>query len=220
MNTHLPSPLDDWNGAGFVDVARANVGPLPAHKPVLLYAPTWGDLSSLPQWSEQVAALSKIGTVLVKAHHNSLRDGQLDDLSVAADVIDVSHVDLMQVLRLSDMMISDYSGAIFDGIMCEKPVVLLDVDGIEGKFGSKLDQSSLEMARRDELGVRVRSADALEVAVTRVLTDGPMVSEKLKSSLFATNSGSVRAAYLKALDKIAALQMRRGLSALLPSRCL
>lgn len=208
FSEHAPSfaignpGLDNWNSDGFEDMARASVGPLPTGKPVFLFAPTWGDLSSLPQWSKHVAALSEFGTVLLKAHHNSLRDGELDLLKRSDGVIDVSHVDLMQVLRVCDVMISDYSGAIFDGIMCEKPVVLLDVDGIEDNFGSKLDHNSLEMRRRDELGIRVQAADALAPAVTRAVTEGPLVADDLKKSLFVSTSGTVGEAFLKALTKV------------------
>ncbi|MBU2994680.1 CDP-glycerol glycerophosphotransferase family protein [Octadecabacter sp. 1_MG-2023] len=211
FKAHAPSfaignpRLDDWNSDGFVDAARVEVGPLPTDKPVLLYAPTWGDLSSLPQWSEQVAELSQSFTVLLKAHHNSVRDGQLQRLSVSHGVIDVSHIDLMRVLAVSDVVMSDYSGAIFDGIMCDRPVVLLDVTGIDAKFGNKLDGSSLEMARRDELGTRVCTPDELRPAIAKALRDGSSITPELKASLFSSNSGSVGQAYLDALEKIAAL---------------
>lgn len=176
--------MDDWISDGFVHIAKAVLPALNPDKPVVLYAPTWGDLSSLPQWSAAVSALAVSYTVLIKAHHNSLRDGQLDFTANQIDVHDVSGLDLMQCLAVTDVVISDYSGAIFDGILCEKPVVLLDVNGIEAQFGSKLDGSSIEMARRDELGVRVADVKDLATVVAGAVLAGTQVSDDLRDALF------------------------------------
>lgn len=190
FNPHAPAfaignpRWDDWTADGFVDAAMAALPPLHPTKPVVLYAPTWGDLSSLPQWSQAVSALSETYTVLIKAHHNSLRDGQLEFVKAHPDLHNVSDVDLMQALVAADLILSDYSGAIFDGIMCDTPVVLLDVDGIEGQFGNKLDGLSVEMARRDELGVRVAQTTALGAAVAGAIAVGPQVATALVDELF------------------------------------
>jgi CDP-glycerol glycerophosphotransferase (TagB/SpsB family) len=109
----------------------------------------------------------------------------------------------MQAMAVSDVLLSDYSGAIFDGIMCDLPVVLLDLPDIDKRFGKKLDARSLEMARRDELGFRVRQFDALPDAVAQALQDGPQVSDALRDALFFKPS-SVAQAFQQALPKMIA----------------
>ncbi len=192
---------DDWTKPGFVDAARAALPELAADRPVLLYAPTWGELSSLPHWLDQIARLAQDQTVLIKAHHNAVRDGHLGDIAGHPHIHDISHIDLMQALAVSDVLLSDYSGAIFDGIMCDRPVVLLDLPDIDARFGKKLDASSIEMARRDELGLRVGQHDELPDAVRQALRDGPQVGAALRDALFF-KPPSVAEAFVDALPKM------------------
>ena len=194
---------DDFSAEGFAATAKAALPALNPDKPVVIYAPTWGDLSSLPQWSNVLSDLASNYTVLVKAHHNSLRDGQLDFVASHEDLHNVSDVDLMQAIAVSDVMVSDYSGAIFDAIMCDKPVVLLDVEGIETQYGAKLDVTSIEMAQRDALGFRVTQADEISGAIERAIAEGPRVSDALKAALFVTPP-SVGDAFVAALGVIMA----------------
>jgi len=187
---HAPSYVignprwDDWQPDQLKAVAQAALPALDTTKPVILYAPTWGALSSLPQWLGAIQDLARDHTVLVKAHHNSIRDGQLDFADVHPHVHDVSGHDLMQLLALCDIVVSDYSGAIFDGIMCKKPVVLLDVNDIEKQFGNKLDAKSIEMSRRDELGFRVQEKSDLCDTIYAALTQPSPVSGELDQDLF------------------------------------
>jgi hypothetical protein len=87
--------------------------------------------------------------------------------------------------------------------MCDRPVVLLDLPDIEVRFGKKLDAQSLEMARRDELGLRVRQHDALPNAVRQALQDGPQVNAALRDALFF-KPPSVAEAFQEALPKMIA----------------
>ena len=209
FSKHAPSfaignPLmDDWQRSGFVDEARAVLPALDANRPVLLYAPTWGELSSLPAWGASVVQLADHYTVLIKAHHNSVRDGQMREVASHPHVHDVSAYDLMQALAVSDVLLSDYSGAIFDAIMCDRPVVLLDVPEIEAQFGKKLDGQSLEMAQRDALGLRADDPAELAGVVRATLDQGPQVDPALQEALFAKPT-SVAQAFLDLLPQIIA----------------
>jgi len=40
-------------------------------------------------------------------------------------------VDILPLLASADVVVSDYSGAIFDAILAEKPLVLADIPGAE-----------------------------------------------------------------------------------------
>lgn len=196
--------LDDWNSAGFREAARERV-PLPNDgKPVILYAPTWGALSSLPEWSKALSDLAGEATVLVKAHHNSVRDGQTKGL-IGDSVVDVSHIDLFQLLCVSDVVLSDYSGAIFDAIMCEVPVVLLDLPNVEERFGSKLDAESIEIKRRDALGYVIQRDDDLAAVISKAIQKGPRISDALKTELFISPDQRVADTFRSLLAKIMAL---------------
>lgn len=193
---------DDWQSRVFREEAVRHFPQFPTGRPVVLYAPTWGSLSSLPVWSEAVADLATTHTVLIRAHHNAAREGQLQFVQASEHVHDVSDVDLMVCLSVANVLVSDYSGAIFDGIMCDLPVVLLDLADIAQRFGDKLDAASIEIARRDELGVRVSEPAQLSDAMSEALA-GATVSDDLKAQLFH-QPVAVADAFRAALDQVIA----------------
>lgn len=171
---------------------------LTAKKPVILYAPTWGPLGSAPTWLDDVARLSSAATVLVKAHHN-----EVVDLNAYPDVHEISHIELIDALAVADVMISDYSGAIFDAVMCDVPVVMIDRPDVDQQFGDKVDADSPEIVLRDRLGGRVATAADLPGVVSAAVQGKHAVDADLKAELFA-RPPSVVGAFTAALDKLVA----------------
>lgn len=99
-------------------------------KPVVVYCPTWADLSSLNLFSTSLEKLKENYTVLIKLHHgNVLSDNKIkmDEFLKSEDVfIFDEQYDLFDLLSQCDAVISDHSGAIFDAMLFKKPIVLLD----------------------------------------------------------------------------------------------
>lgn len=95
---------------------------------VILYCPTWSELTSIPVFIRMADRLLERYRVIVKLHHgNLLTDGI--DLSLFRRkeffVCDET-VDLFDLFPVSRLVLSDYSGAIFDAMLAEKAIVLIN----------------------------------------------------------------------------------------------
>ena len=162
----------------------------------VLYMPTWGELSSVDEYIGAVLGLSERYNVLVKLHHNTdlLEDGRLEKIETDRIHFFGANDDALELLSISDVVISDYSGAIFDAIHCEKPVVLLDKNENEILEEAKIDTHSLEFNRRDELGYRVaRPSDLIDGIKYIEENYDYIVGEKkaIKSELYEYSENSV-----------------------------
>jgi hypothetical protein len=141
--------------------------------PVVVYAPTWGELSSVTEWMGSVLQLSRVANVFVKMHHNTAkRQGSIPvEETCFGRIHFVPDDDLFELLVCADILISDFSGAIFDALLCETPVVLLDkIDG-GVQSGKKLDDLSPEITQRQFLGRQVSVPSELVDVVREVLAD-------------------------------------------------
>ena len=193
---------DDWRSEEFRTKAIGRIGQkLESQKKTVLYAPTWGDLSSAPDWLEAVCDLSEEFNVLIKAHHNSTRDGQIDAHKVERRVHFLPDEDLFALLTVADAMISDLSGAIFDAVLCQVPVVLVLPSNLEARFGSKLDRDSIELSQRAEFGIEVDDTGKLRNAVASAIEGGPRTSRGWYHQLFRTD-GVVAEHFVTALKTL------------------
>lgn len=100
-------------------------------KPVVLVASTWGGLSSLQKIAGALISISESYQVVVKAHHmTSLYDSE--SLSVfkgtPVHLIDQT-TPISTALAAADVVISDGSGAIFDALLTDKPLIIIDTIG-------------------------------------------------------------------------------------------
>jgi hypothetical protein len=185
----------EWKSDSFHSSARQRYCHLiDPHKPTILYAPTWGALSSFNQFQEAISDLAKDYNVIFKIHHNSLLRGAnssaptKSNYTINCDTRD----DIVELLAVCDLMISDYSGAIFDAIFCEIPVLLLDQE-VEA-YDSISDRYSIERERRNEIGARVSTpsdlAAAVHITLSRASKDNASISS-LRANLFSTTGDPV-----------------------------
>ena len=142
----------------------------------------------------------------MKIHHNtdllSLRKSinlkkQIPNLLGAND-------DSLQLIAISDVVICDYSGAIFDAVFCKKPTILVSpLIPFEPK--DKVDEYSIEYCRRSELGHITDKPEKLRNTVDRALSkDKNIFSKELYESLFCYGSEEPYAKIHKELIKIVA----------------
>lgn len=194
--------LDDWNDPIFRAAAAATLSRFVADdRKTVLYAPTWGDLSSVPHWLETVEALARDHNVLIKAHHNSTRDGQVKQGNSRPYLHFLPDHDLFELLSLADVVISDLSGAIFDAVMCKVPVVLVAPEDLGSRLGNKLDADSIEVSNRDQFGIVVEDKRDLGPAISTALANGPCVREDWMTRLFHSE-GRVTDNFLAALNTL------------------
>lgn len=162
----------------------------------VLYMPTWGELSSIDQYINAVLALSQSYNVLIKLHHNTdiLEKGRLEKIETNRIHFFGANDDALELLSISDIVISDYSGAIFDAIYCRKPVVLLDKEENEILEEAKIDTHSLEFNRRDELGYRVARPCDLIYGIKYIEANRDSIisdKESIKTELYEYSENSI-----------------------------
>lgn len=197
---------DDWHRPAFHIEAKAKHADKinPARKTVL-YLPTWGELSSVDRYLTAIYELSVDYNVLLKMHHNTeLLEG---DRKSKMDLDSIFHFgandDLLELIALADIVISDYSGAIFDAMYCQKPIALLQNDLAEQMGGRKIDEYSLEYARREELGLTIDSPGALASGVAELASEPGKHIEKyapLRNLLFVDTDNSLSLAHNALVD--------------------
>lgn len=97
-------------------------------KKTILYLPTHGDLSSINELAEQLKNLSEKYNVFAKLHYfNNYEEQQKVERLKAGDInIFGDDSDLITLLKITDVVVSDNSSAIFDAILADKPLVVTD----------------------------------------------------------------------------------------------
>lgn len=167
---------------------------LDPNRPVALYMPTYGELGSFDQLAKPLAGLTRDIQVAIKIHHNNELTGK--KWVENARKIGHGHLfhgdeDQTKLLAAADVVVSDFSGAIFDGIYAELPVVLFQPK-VDEKVGiQKFDLSSLEFRRRHELGLVVEHADDIGTAIKSAYEDRDSVVERaaaIRDELFVDAS--------------------------------
>ena len=163
--------MDEWHEEVFhIKQKKKYAKSLNPKKKTLLYVPTWGKLSTYDKFIKSVLALSKTYNILLKLHHLT---GMLwlhrKKKIVGGNILVFGQNDrLLDLLAVSDIVLSDYSGAIFDALYCEKPIVLLH-DDIKKKIGAKINLTSLEYANSSSIGSVVEDTNELEHIVEKVV---------------------------------------------------
>jgi CDP-Glycerol:Poly(glycerophosphate) glycerophosphotransferase len=146
--------MDPWHTEEFHLAARKKYSSfIDTSKKTILYAPTWGDLSTIEIYLEEVMKLSQNYNLLLKLHHTTDLLGNKKKLGLKnlnPIYLGANH-NLLDLIAVSDVLLSDYSGAIFDAMYCAKPVVLLHSKSLQ-RFGDKLNADSIEFSARHRIG--------------------------------------------------------------------
>ena len=189
---------DVWHEKEFHELANKKYAYLlDKTKKTILYMPTWGDLSSLDIYFDSILKLSDKYNLLIKLHHNTaiLEKNRVRIKNTKSIHFFGATDDALDLLSISDIVVSDYSGAIFDAIYCEKPLLLLDLP--KGRLDEieKIDNHSLEIATRDELGYRVESPSKVAGAILSIEKKYNKIvkeQDKIKNMLFLPGANSTQ----------------------------
>lgn len=152
-------------------------------KKTILYSPTWGDLSSFPYYIDEILRLSSVYNVVLKLHHNTLTLNEPALEFSNSQVILANDYELSELIQISDVVISDYSGAIFDAIYSNKSIILCHHLDLESKTHDKVGLDSLEFKKSSDLGIVINTPKELEKALDKALVS-PLDTKKLKENLF------------------------------------
>ncbi|NEY19166.1 glycosyltransferase [Bacillus ginsengihumi] len=102
------------------------------NKKTILYAPTYGHLSSIDDWIDDVKALNDDYNIIIKMHHGTAyRESETyrrEMIMSSFKNITSDPSDLLSLFAISDFVITDNSGIIFDAILAEKNILLLNTN--------------------------------------------------------------------------------------------
>lgn len=204
---HAYDGLKKYNNAFLLGVKRPELSHHQNEIKTVLYAPTWGDLCSVKKWLDEIIDLSTDFKIIIKAHHlmgkkSFNRPEYLRLKNLAKQALQNIHIDfdadsdLKTLMREADLVISDYSGAIFDALLYQKPLVLIDSDDIKDNHES-IEDSSIEIKSRKQLGAIALPGELRKTV--EVALNAPFSKPKIFDELFFVNDN-----YLEDLKKILA----------------
>jgi len=186
-----------FNGQADPEIQAKIAETLSPDKKTVLYVPTYGKLSSFESFSSSIPELSERFNLIISGHHNTLlrekeRSKVIEELGLAnsADITPYYY-------DAADLVVSDYSGAIFDALLVQRPVVLFRPDH-GNKIGvENLTADSIEVAREGAIGPVVRSssdiADCLEATLDNHVFAA--ANAELRKECFANVGTASEAAY-------------------------
>ncbi|MBD9373209.1 CDP-glycerol glycerophosphotransferase family protein [Rhizobium sp. ARZ01] len=163
-------------------------------RPVVLYMPTYGELGTFDELVEPLGRLVGEFNILIKMHHNNEMRGA--DWVATARSHGIAHcfhggADQRALLSAADVVISDYSGAIFDAVYARVPVVLYQPDTESRRGAQKFDLTSLEFRRRNELGLVFERAEDLRATLHNALKQSVELVERaepIRAELFVDSA--------------------------------
>jgi len=173
--------FDDWfNG---------NVEPYPVepNKKTILYLPTYDELSTLSWVLPVLSKMAENFNVILKTHHGT-NASELKKVFSRVEILG-GDVDILPLLASADVVVSDYSGAIFDAILAEKPLVLADIPGAE-TFQSTAP-SSLEHVVRN-YALHTSDQALLRDYIVQALEEDPYLEKRkeVAQEWFAVRDGT------------------------------
>lgn len=113
-------------------------------KPILLYLPTSGNVSSADQTEDIISALKTDYRIIVRmhahiAHHqNEEEKARYDSIKRLADEVCDDMTPLTDWLQVADVVLSDNSGSIYEALYSQTPVAVFAQDVKSRKFGNIL----------------------------------------------------------------------------------
>ena len=143
---HLPQKEVPMIGLPHMDALRERLlasEPLPEHPVTVLLAPSWGPSSILNRFgADMIDALLKTGYhIIIRPHPQSftsevkMLDTLMSDYPNSENLEWDRSNDNFEVLRRSDILISDYSGVMFDfSLVFDRPIIYADTSFDKGPY--------------------------------------------------------------------------------------
>ncbi|HCJ67373.1 MAG TPA: hypothetical protein DHV62_08660, partial [Elusimicrobia bacterium] len=152
----------------------------------VLYAPTFGEISSLDMIRDKIAKVSDNVNILVKLHPGANDDSVYDGTkrynkmyrNLKGVILIEDFADIIPYIYASDVLISDYSSVIFEFASMDKPVILINTSNKAIKVCG-YDPTGPEVTMRD-IGENVNTFEELKQAVKNAMTHPEKYSDKRK----------------------------------------
>lgn len=180
---------------GYVPALRGGGG--------LLYLPTYGELSTLSKFADILPKLNPRVPIKIKLHHAS----EFDDAAIIARLKEDPRITLLDGYRdalddisQADIVLSDYSGAIFDALFLERPLAMFQ-PGYNQTI-KRTDDRSIEIDRAADLGEVLVTDEDLIGFFDRVAEGNSSRPDAANLSEFLANRGAAVPVALDLLDKL------------------
>jgi len=217
VETHIVGvpKYDDWFAETLDNEKVAEIkAALDPSKKTVLYLPTHSALSSLYYFADEIIALKEKYNVIVKFHnHNKLTEKSIVEKFEEDKNLFLfgEEDDILLLFRLADIVISDSSSALFETVLIDKPLVILDTtndtsllkkhvsgqefNGFWYSGGLTYEKSIEEEIKKNEhaVGVVVKTGDNLAAAIEIALTEPQRFAnprEILRKNIFSYSDGS------------------------------
>lgn len=187
--------FDEW----FAGTVTASKHFPDSEKKTILYLPTWGDLNAAPLTISAIHQLSKTYNLIIKEHHMShfFRPEEAAPFRTNPDIVIVDdRDDILPLLKEADVVLSDNSGAIFDAILADKPVVL--IDNVQETLLDAHKQSLFYRQRGLVTGVATYRNSMEQILKRSGTAIGPVLKTSFESQLITADQ--LRAAFKEALQ--------------------
>lgn len=188
--------FDDWFRGDFdQNLLKELSGRIQSRKKTILYLPTHSDLSSIKDLAGPLKDISDEYNVLVKLHYYHRTDNPelVRMMEGGPLVLFDDSADLITLLSIADVVISDNSSAIFDAMFADKPILVTDFHSpsyLDGEhrslrhykrgFASALTYSgSIEQRiKKDGSVFTITKPTDLRNMLPLVISDPPKIKEK------------------------------------------
>ena len=191
---------DDWFSGIFDEARFSSIKQhLDVSKKTILYLPTHDLLSSVEFITPHLKPLISQYNLIIKPHHITIWEDKItmEKLRSAetkgAIVLDDKYCDLSLLFRLADVVLGDNSGSIFEAILVNKPVVLVDILPVgffrnitpETELQMKTFEGSLEQKIKHEMNIGpiVKTAKSLLPAIRESIIEDKRKFQSNRDSL-------------------------------------
>jgi len=219
--------FDDWFNNEFdEELLNTLKNKLNQNKKTVLYLPTHSDLCSIDDLASQIKKITKDYNVIVKLHYYTPREEpeRVKKLQHPNIILLKDDADLLTLLKMSDVVLSDNSSAIFDAILADKPLVVTDFLSKEfldvehkrikqlrrGWAGALTYSGSIEQKiKKEGLVISFKKPKELDSAIEKALQDPIFYKEarkKLRDELFAFQDGGCGQRAAKAIKDLLLLK--------------
>lgn len=202
--------FDDWFNDTVDPVAITDLqSQIDPNKKTVLYLPTHSDLSSIDMIADELHALSQSYNILTKLHYFTSREEpeRVKLLKNKNITLYNDDTDILPLLKVSDVILSDNSSAIFDAILADKPVVVADFwneQFLNKEYAVKKEsrlnitniltfaESIEQTIKRDGSVVVLNHPENLPRKIFEALADNKIFKKKredLRKELFSFNDG-------------------------------
>jgi len=162
------------------------------YKQTILYLPTFAKFSSIEKFIDTIISLSDKYNIIVKLHHATFT-GEANRLcrilSHPELIVLGDYFDSQSLFKLADIVLVENSGAVYDALLLEKPVIMLGA--LLGNDGYDIydERDSSKIVKKSEIIPSTSNPLELEKLVKKNIGKISHLNEDIKHSLFFKPDG-------------------------------